>query len=123
MQKKVEPLETRPFKIRNPKLEFICPLCRTQRGFAFSHKISRKSALKVFFISLFTIPFLGIWAMALFFGLVSLLELGLRLLHKCEVPCPYCGFDASWYKRDLNTAREKIKSFWKDKKNFGHKAR
>jgi hypothetical protein len=38
-----------------------------------------------------------------------------RSLYRQEVPCPHCGFDASWYKRDVKVARELVYSFWSEK--------
>jgi hypothetical protein len=43
------------------------------------------------------------------------MEFSLRLLFKKEIPCPHCGFDATWYKKDMKVARQKVKEFW-DKK-------
>ena len=41
---------------------------------------------------------------------------------KSEIPCPYCGFDASWYKKDVKIARKKVQEFWKKKENIEHRA-
>ena len=29
-----------------------------------------------------------------------------------ELPCPHCGFDATWYKRDVKVARRQVLDFW-----------
>jgi hypothetical protein len=38
-----------------------------------------------------------------------------RMLFSRQVPCPHCGFDASWYKRDVKVARRLVGEFWGDK--------
>jgi hypothetical protein len=40
-------------------------------------------------------------------------EATVRLLFKKDLPCPHCGFDASWYKRDVRITRQKVEEFWK----------
>ena len=35
-----------------------------------------------------------------------------RLLFRKEIPCPHCGFDASWYKRDVKMAKQLVHNFW-----------
>jgi hypothetical protein len=43
-------------------------------------------------------------------------ELSIRTDFKKQVPCPHCGFDATWYKKDVKVARSVVKEFW-DQKN------
>jgi len=38
-----------------------------------------------------------------------------RALFKREIPCPHCGFDASWYKRDVREAKRLVSQFWQNK--------
>jgi hypothetical protein len=42
-------------------------------------------------------------------------EATVRLLFKKDLPCPHCGFDASWYKRDVRVTRQKVEEFWQAK--------
>ena len=35
-----------------------------------------------------------------------------KLLYRKEIACPYCGFDATWYRRDVKKANELVKDFW-----------
>lgn len=116
------PLESRPYKIRNPKIEFFCPLCRTQRGFAYSYKLNWKNYLQIAFASLLLFPILGVKVFVVFLSLVAIMEFLLRTLLKNEIPCPYCGFDASWYKKDVKIARKKVQAFWDKKENFEQQA-
>jgi len=113
------PLEARVFKLKNPRMEFFCPLCRSKRGFLYSPRLSGKNYVQIIFISLMLsmilYPFLGLRAVVVFFMVWGAMEFSLRLLFKKEIPCPHCGFDATWYKKDVQVARQKVKEFW-DKK-------
>ena len=59
--------------------------------------------MKIHSFFVFFIIFFVIWAMV---------ELAKRLRFKRDIPCPHCGFDASWYKRDIKVARRLVKEFW-----------
>jgi ribosomal protein L37E len=47
-----------------------------------------------------------------FFLYWACFEAGRRIFFSREIPCPHCGFDASWYKRDVKVARRKVDEFW-----------
>ncbi len=55
------------------------------------------------------ISFAGIFSFFLFW---AGFEAALRLNFKKEIPCPHCGFDAAWYKKDVRIAKSKVKEFW-----------
>ena len=40
------------------------------------------------------------------------MEVYKRLNFRKEIPCPHCGFDASWYKRDVKVARKLVERHW-----------
>ena len=48
----------------------------------------------------------------LFFPVWLAFELGNKLLYRKELPCPYCGFDPSWYRRDVTVAKKMVQNFW-----------
>lgn len=35
--------------------------------------------------------------------------------YRKEIPCPHCGFDASWYKKDVKVARRLVAAYWSEK--------
>ncbi len=61
-------------------------------------------------------PIMGLRSFFVFFIFWAGFEAAVRMNFRKEVPCPHCGFDASWYKRDVTVARKKVKDFW-DKGN------
>ena len=67
-------------------------------------------------LSMIFYPFFGLRSLVVFFMVWGAMEFSLRLLFKKEIPCPHCGFDASWYKKDVKVARQKVKEFWDQKK-------
>ncbi|RLA64111.1 MAG: hypothetical protein DRQ88_06410 [Epsilonproteobacteria bacterium] len=116
------PLEERVFKLKNPRMEFFCPLCRSQRGFLYSPKLSKKNYMQIVAISLMLAmslyPFMGFRSGVVLFMVWGIMEFSIRVLFKKEVPCPHCGFDATWYKKDIKVARQKVKEFWEQKKHI-----
>lgn len=41
-----------------------------------------------------------------------MIEIANKMLYRKEIPCPYCGFDATWYRRDVTVANQKVKDYW-----------
>jgi hypothetical protein len=108
--------DQRSYRYKNPAMEFYCPLCRTQRAFAYSPKLKVRHYLQIAVIgSLLTAlayPLMGPRGLIVFFPVWAAFYAGLRMLFRKEIPCPHCGFDASWYKRDVKVARKLVKEFW-----------
>ncbi|OUR96223.1 hypothetical protein A9Q84_07650 [Halobacteriovorax marinus] len=115
-----QPLEYRTFKHKNPKMEFFCPLCSTKRVFNSTPRLSFKNYCQMTLTTLLVggafFPIMGLRSFFVFFIFWAGFEAAVRMNFRKEVPCPHCGFDASWYKRDVTVARKKVKDFW-DKGN------
>jgi hypothetical protein len=111
-----KPLENRTYKHKDPKMEFFCPLCGTERAFHFTPRLSVKNYLQLTLCSLLTAsalyPVMGIRSFFVFFIFWALFEAGVRMNFRKEIPCPHCGFDASWYKKDIKVARRLVNEFW-----------
>ena len=58
-------------------------------------------------------PFMGTKTVLLTFPIWMLVEVVNKLLYRKEVACPYCGFYATWYRRDVKVANKIVKEFWK----------
>ena len=61
---------------------------------------------------LLTFPFWGFRSAIVIPIVWGLFEGIHKLQFRKEIPCPYCGFDATWYKRDVKMARKAVKEFW-----------
>ena len=108
--------DSRPFKVKNAVLEFLCPLCGVERGISVHYKLTKANYIQISILSvvagLALYPVID-WAVVLLpptFG-VSF-EFVRRSIFRKEVPCPHCGFDAVWYKKDVPKARELVHQFW-----------
>lgn len=119
--KKVQhkPLEPRVFKYKNTARNFFCPLCRTERNVTTSPRLTKKNHVQILLSSIvlgsMLYPFFGVESFLVFFALRGAFELAIRSDYKKQLPCPHCGFDASWYKRDVKVARQKVAEFWAQK--------
>lgn len=60
-------------------------------------------------------PFFGVESGVIFFAIWGVFELAIRSDFKKQVACPHCGFDATWYKKDVKVARQKVAEFWAQK--------
>ena len=119
VRRELKPLEERVYKYKNKERNFFCPLCRTERNVTVSPKLTKKNFLQ---ITLTTIvlgamlyPFFGVESFVIFFAIWGAFELAVRSDYKKQVPCPHCGFDATWYKKDVKVARQKVAEFWAQK--------
>ncbi|EQC45388.1 hypothetical protein [Bacteriovorax sp. Seq25_V] len=109
-------IDSRGYKYKNAHLEFFCPLCGTQRAVITNPHLSAKNYLQIFLITVaITACTYFIWELKgifSFFLVWACFEASLRVNFRKEVPCPHCGFDASWYKKDVKVARTKVHEFW-----------
>ena len=111
--------EERVYRYKNPVMEFFCPLCSTARAFVSRPRLSAWNYLQIGIVSAFFIlllhPFVGIKSVVVSLLVWMGFEFAIRANFKKQIPCPHCGFDASWYKRDVKMARQKVQQFWNDK--------
>lgn len=107
---------TRFYKVKNPRKQFLCALCRAPRQMKYSKNLSVKNYLQLFILSSFiswaTFPLMGFKGLFWVFVVWPVAELANKLIYRKEIPCPYCGFDATWYRRDVKVARRKVEDFW-----------
>lgn len=115
------PLESRTYRYKNPAMEFFCPLCRTKRAIITNPHLTLKNYFQITLLTgLTSMSLWGVmsWRVVFSFFLYwALFEGARRILFRKEIPCPHCGFDASWYKRDVKMARQLVHHFWETKNN------
>ena len=116
---KVSPLQTgRFYKVKNPRKHFLCALCSAPRSMKYSKHLSAKNYLQIIILSAFIswvgFPLMGVKSFLLLFPVWMLIEIANKILYRKEVACPYCGFDATWYRRDVKVANKIVKEFWKE---------
>lgn len=114
-----KPLVDRVYKYKNKDRNFFCPLCRTERNVTASPKLTKKNIVQISLTSIIfaaaLFPVIGVESFIVFFVVWGVFELAIRSDYKKQVPCPHCGFDATWYKKDVKVARQKVAEFWSQK--------
>lgn len=114
-----KPLVTRVYKYKNKSRNFFCPLCRTERNVNASPRLTTKNHIQIILTSIILgsllYPFFKVESFIVFFAVWGSFELAIRSDFKKQVPCPHCGFDATWYKKDVKVARQKVAEFWAQK--------
>ncbi len=115
----IKKIDSRRYVYKNPKTEFYCPLCATKRSFLTSPRMSKMNWLQMGLITIVLMammyPFVQFKSIFVFFIVWAVFEASVRIVFRKEIPCPHCGFDASWYKKDVKIARKLVKEFWDEK--------
>jgi len=122
---KLEPLVRRTYRHKRPRLTFFCPLCRSERSMVHNFRLSFLNYLQILFVSSLFIwglyPWMEFKSFFVFFLVWAIFDWVKRSVYRRELPCPHCGFDASWYKRDVKKARQLVEDFWKEQESVpGH---
>ena len=117
-------IPSRFYKIKNPYMKFFCPLCKSPRQLRNSPRMSIKNYLQIMVGSLFicTILYPFMKERVFFTPLVvyAVFEFFKRVRWRNELPCPHCGFDARWYKRNVVTAKNRVVKFWEEKNSINN---
>ncbi len=95
--------------------ECFCALCRSPRKLKYNRHLSRLNYLQILFISFVLILLSYSWIGEkglLYIPIVwAIFEMTHKLLYRKDIKCPYCGFDPTWYRRDVRLARKKVQEF------------
>ena len=115
------PLQSKRFyRVKKPAREFLCALCSAPRQMKYAKYLSWMNYLQIALVSAALVWILFDWmgAKALFltFPVWLCFELCNKLFYRKELSCPYCGFDPSWYRRDVRVAHKMVQQFWQ--KNY-----
>lgn len=119
------------FKVKNSKKEFLCALCKSPRQLRYTKNLSKLVYVRLFLLSSFLVwtlfPYIAEKSILLVLPIWPIAEFANKMLYRKEIPCSYCGFDATWYRRDVKVAKRKVDDFWaerlpsKQKKEIIHK--
>jgi hypothetical protein len=97
--------------------ECYCALCRSPRTLRYARLMKRRHYIQILVLTLGLSAALYPWfewkgAMAL--PLIwAIFESFHKSLYRKELRCPFCGFDPTWYKKDVKLARRKVEEFLK----------
>ena len=114
---KLNPLQTgRFYKFKKVEKKFLCALCSAPREMRYSKHLKSANYLQIILISIalswIFFPIIGAEAVFAVFLIWPVFEVTNKILYRKEIPCSYCGFDATWYRRDVKVANQKVKEFW-----------
>jgi hypothetical protein len=95
----------------------FCALCRTPRKLRYARHLSSQHYLQIIsltiVLSAVAYPWLGFKG-PIAFPVVWMLFEGIhKSLYRRDLKCPFCGFDPTWYKKDVKLARQKVEEFLK----------
>ena len=97
--------------------DYFCPCCRSQRTIRYSRRLTAIHFGQILMLSVAAtaIGYSWIeWKGALCFPIIwAIFETIHSSLYRKDLNCPYCGFDATWYKKDVKIARAKVEEFLK----------
>jgi hypothetical protein len=107
------------FKVKKPSRHFICALCSAPRQMKYKKNLNEMNYIQITVLAVFLAwafyPLMGAKSLSLVFVLWPIFEVVNKILYRKEIPCPYCGFDATWYRRDVKVAKKKVEEFWSEK--------
>lgn len=110
----------RTYRARNPWVRFLCPLCGIERGLVHPSRLGLIHYLQITILTLLFMLVTYSWIEwkggVIFFFFWGFFEATVKSSHRKEIPCPDCGFDATWYKRDVKMARKLVRDFWDEQK-------
>ena len=112
-------LQSRKFyKVKNPTKNFLCALCSAPRSIKFTKNLKLQNYLQIALISIALTwalyPLMGEKSLFAVFMVWMAFEFSNKVLYRKGIPCPYCGFDATWYRRDVKVAHQKVKDYWQE---------
>jgi len=92
--------------------ECFCALCRSPRVIKVSRELSVMNYLQIFLISALTVyllfPYLQLKSLLVIPFIWGSFEAVKKLLYRRDLKCELCGFDPTWYKKDVKLARRKV---------------
>ena len=119
MSKELSPLQTgRFYKVKKPSREFLCALCSAPREMKYSRNLSMMNYAQVVLLSItvswLVSPWLGVKSLFAICIILPAFEVTNKILYRKGIGCPYCGFDATWYRRDVTVAKRLVKDYWQN---------
>jgi hypothetical protein len=98
--------------------EIFCACCRSPRKLRYSRHLSTLNYGQIFFISFLIGSLLFNWlafkALIILPIVWAIFESVQKSLYRRDLKCPFCGFDPTWYKKDVKLARRKVEEFLRD---------
>lgn len=95
--------------------ECYCALCRTPRVLRYERHLTKRHFFQIALISLVAMAGTFQWIEFKVIGWPFLVWVTFEMIHKSyyrrDLVCPFCGFDPTWYRKDVKLARRKVEEF------------
>ena len=95
-----------------------CALCRSPRSLSYERHLSPlhygQMVLLTATLTWALFPLLQWKTLGSFFIIWAGFELSRKLLYRRDLKCTVCGFDPTWYRRDVRVARKQVETFLKE---------
>lgn len=93
----------------------FCALCRSPRKLRYSRQLKPIHYAQILVITIgvaaVLFPWLA-WKGAFALPIIwALFETNYKTLYRKDLICQHCGFDPTWYKKDVKLARKKVEEF------------
>ncbi len=102
---------------KNEKTECFCALCRSPRVIRYSRRLMTRHYFQIltlgFVFTAATYPWFGVKGLTATPLIWAIFESIHKTLYRKDLKCPYCGFDPTWYKKDVRMARKQVEDFLK----------
>ncbi len=99
----------------------FCALCRSPRKLRYSRRLTSSHLIQIFVLTLgiaaALYPWLswkGVMGLPVVWGIFESIH---KSLYRKDLKCPFCGFDPTWYKKDVKLARQRVEEFLKENPN------
>lgn len=97
--------------------ECFCALCRTPRKLRYSRHLKSFHYLQILVLTIVVAAIAYPWLTYKGLFALPLIWISFESIHKSlyrkDLKCPFCGFDPTWYKKDVKLARRKVEEFLK----------
>ncbi len=99
------------------KKECFCAHCRSPRSLRYHRRLQNSHFVQIAVLTIVVGASLYPWLE--FKGFMSLpiiwaiFDLTYKTLYRKDLKCPFCGFDPTWYKKDVTVARRQVEDFLK----------
>lgn len=102
---------------KSERRECFCALCRTPRTLRYERRMKARHFGQIMVLTLSVgaaaypwMQWKGFMSLPIIWAIFESVR---SSLYRKELTCPYCGFDPSWYKKDVKIARAKVEEFLK----------
>lgn len=102
---------------RSLRKECFCAHCRSPRKLRYHRRLQNAHFVQIFILTLGVsaalYPWLDFKGIGSFFLIWPAFDLTYKTLYRKDLKCPFCGFDPTWYKKDVTIARRQVEDFLK----------